>query len=169
LRLDEFLERINATLPPGLRFLVAVPLERGAPSLAKIVNRVLYRAEVPADLVNRAVSRLNGQGEGLTRDEAHRVVLSGFLEREALPYTRRRENKVRQVDLRPFLLELSPAREGQDIRLTFSMDNGRTARPHEVLSLLYGEGSESVLVTRLEQLVARGGKTLSPLLVAGRD
>ena len=76
---------------------------------------------------------------------------------------------MRQIDLRPFLLGLSPAPEGQDIRLTFSMDNGRTARPHEVLSLLYGEGSESVPVTRLEQLVVRGGKSLSPLLVAGRD
>lgn len=169
LRLDEFLIRINATLPPGLRFLVVVPLERGAPSLSKIVNRVLYRAEIPLNLMNRAVSHLNGQGEGLTPHEAHRVVLSRFLEREKLPYTRRREHKVRQMDLRPFLLGLTPAAEGQDIRLMFSMDNGRTARPHEVLSLLYGEGSESVLVTRLEQMVVRGGKTLSPLLVAGRD
>jgi len=95
-------------------------------------------------------------------------VLSELLARAELPFTRRRENKVSQVDLRPFLLRLTPSREGQDIRLTMSMDNGRTAKPHEVLELLYGEGSESVLVTRLEQLVVRAGKTLSPLLVTGR-
>ena len=48
------------------------------------------------------------------------------------------------------------------------MDNGRTAKPHEVLSLLYGEGSDSILVTRVEQFVARDDKALSPLLVASR-
>jgi radical SAM-linked protein len=168
LRVAEFLERINETLPPGMRMLAAVPLEKGAPSLSKIVNRVLYRAQIPQPMVARAISGLNGDGEGKDEQGRHQVILSRLLEQVTLTVTRRREKRSKEVDLRPFVLDLSLAGDGREVRLDLSMDNGRTAKPHELLDLLYGEGSDSILVTRLEQFVARDGKALSPLLVASR-
>jgi hypothetical protein len=145
-----------------------VPLGRRAESLSKAINRVVYTAWVPPDLARRAAAALNGDGADLDAAARHRRLLARLLERDAIPHERVRETKTKTVDLRPFLLdlELDP---GGDLRLHLGMDNGRTAKPHEILSILYGEGSEEILVTRLEQLVARGDKNLSPLLVAGRE
>ena len=168
LRVAEFLEQINKTLPGGMQMLAAVPLEKGAPSLSKVVNRVLYRAHIPQPMVARAISGLNGDGEGLDEQGRHQVILGRLLQKATLPVTRRREKRVKEVDLRPFVLDLSLPEDDHEVQLAFSMDNGRTAKPHEILSLLYGEGSDSILVTRVEQFVARDGKTLSPLLVASR-
>jgi radical SAM family uncharacterized protein/radical SAM-linked protein len=167
LRSDEFLARINAALPEGIRFLAVVELGKKTVSLSKVVNRVVYVARIPETLVSRAVASLNGDGEELPLAQRHGVALSRLLERETIPVIRTRENKSKTVDLRPFLVDLS-LRSGMDLRLDLGIDNGRSAKPHEVLSALYGEGVDAIAVTRLEQLVMRGERALSPLLVAGR-
>ncbi|MFQ5767614.1 MAG: TIGR03960 family B12-binding radical SAM protein [Acidobacteriota bacterium] len=166
LRREEFLVKINKALPAGLRFLALAPLERGTASLSKAVNRVVYGAVVPERLVVAATAALNGEGEGLDLEGKHRVILERFLARESIPYRRRRPGKISEIDLRRFLLDLS-SNGGGRIRIDCLMENGRTAKPHEILDLLYGEGSEAIQVTRLDQMVMQGDKAFSPLL-AGR-
>ncbi len=168
LRPGEFTGRINQVLPPGIRFQAVVPLGRRADSLSKAINRALYGARVPDSLAARAAASLNGGGEGLDAHGRHRRILERLLAAGSLPFDRVREGRSKTVDLRPFILDLTLERGGE-LRLHLSIDNGRTAKPHEILALLYGEGSDEILVTRLEQLVARGDKALSPLLVAGRE
>ena len=101
-----------------------------------------------------------------TKERDHRLYLSRFLERKSLPYLRRREKKSDSVDLRPFVADVSLGEHGE-LRMEFHMDNGRTAKPGEILTLLHGARSEEILVTRRSQLVVRDGKRLSPLLACG--
>ncbi len=170
LRPQPFLDRINRTLPPGLRMLAMVPLEGRVDSLSKVVNRVIYSARIPAGAVTRAVAQLNGDGLRRSQREAHQLVLDRLLAHEALPVTRQRQRKVKQVDLRPFIrnLRVEDGGDGHTICLDLSMDNGRTAKPWEILELLYDLPGTEVPVTREEQFVARGEKVLSPLLVVSR-
>ncbi len=72
------------------------------------------------------------------------------------------------MDLRPFLRGVA-LDDGEEIQLDLEMDNGRSAKPHEILEVLYGEGSDAIPVVRQEQLVMRGAKALSPLLAARRS
>ena len=92
-----------------------------------------------------------------------RAVVS-LLGESSIPYARKRETKIQQIDLRPFLADLTVDGEAE-LRMEFHMDNGRTAKPHEVLDVLYGEGSRDIQVTRQAMLVVRGDRKLSPLLV----
>jgi radical SAM-linked protein len=163
LRPEEFIDRVNALMPRGLRIQALVPLSRGCDSLSKAINRVLYRARIPAPLLRRAVSGAGQEGTDLA--EEHGRAVADLMARTAIPYRRRRETGHKDVDLRPFLISVSAGEA--DISLELSMDNGRTARPHEVLDVLYGEGSREVPVTRLDQFVVRDGRVLSPLLAAG--
>jgi radical SAM-linked protein len=167
LRPDRFLERMRRELPRGIRFLAMAETAPGADSLSKVVNRVIYSARIPAPLVSRAVASLNGGGEGPPDPADHEAVLRRLLERKEIPYTRVRERKTKTVDLRCFLRDLSLG-DGAELRLDLEMDNGRSAKPHELLEVLYGDGSDAVPVVRREQLVMRGTKALSPLLAAGR-
>jgi len=167
LRPDRFLERMNRELPRGIRFLAVTDIATRAASLSKVVNRVIYSARIPASLVSHAVASLNGGGEDRRSAVSHEAALDRLLERPSIPYTRVREHKTKTVDLRPFLRGLSLG-TGSELHLDLEMDNGRSAKPHEILEVLYGEGSRAVPVTRQEQLVMRGTKALSPLLAAGR-
>jgi radical SAM family uncharacterized protein/radical SAM-linked protein len=167
LRPDRFLERMRRELPRGIRFLAVTDIATRAESLSKVVNRVIYSARIPDSLVSHAVASLNGGGDDRRSSENHEAALDRFLERPSIPYTRVRERKTKTVDLRPFLRGLSLG-TGSELHLDLEMDNGRSAKPHEILEVLYGEGSHAVPVTRQEQLVMRGTKALSPLLAAGR-
>lgn len=168
LRPAEFLEAINRCLPAGMRFLAFSARGRAASSLSKAINRVVYGAQIPEGLVSHAIAALNGQGEGLSRREKHATAVTGLLRRSSIPFVRARQGKSKTVDLRPFLRDLSLV--GEDgLHIAMEMDNGRTAKPQEVLTVLYGPGSADIPVTRLEQLVVRRVRVLSPLMVGRRQ
>ena len=166
MRPEEFLAAVNATLPAGLRFAAIVPLDRGTGSLSGSISRADYRAEVPEDAVRRALESAGIGVNGGGLDGAHDRLLAAFLQRSTVPWPRAREGRVQEVDLRPYINGLR--RETRGLRLELGLDNGRTARPLEVLGALYGspEAAETFPVLRLEQYVVKNGRALSPLLAA---
>ncbi|MFQ5720591.1 MAG: TIGR03960 family B12-binding radical SAM protein [Acidobacteriota bacterium] len=145
-RHTEFVERVNRFLPSGVRFTAAVPLPRRTVSLSKAINRVVYGAR-PAGRLPRV---------------SHRAV-EDLLAARSIPYLRVREQKRKTVDLRPFVADIE-VNGGADLRLEFHMNNGQTAKPHEVLDVLCGEGSADIPVTREALLVVQNERRFSPLL-----
>jgi len=119
---DEVLGRLRASAPPGLEFLEAEAVAPGRPAHAQAVD---YQLDVPAD-----------------RRDAALAALARFEASADWPYTRRRSDRPDTViDLRPFLMTVSP--------------NG-SARPEELIDArglrdLLGQGS--VLVRTDMELV----------------
>lgn len=111
----EVLRRLAAVSPPGLEWLDAEPNEGGRAAQAEAVA---YELPVPAE----------------SRDAAH-AALAEFLARDRCPYTRHRQDRTSEVDLRPFVLEaaLDP---GGILRFRLRMTRDGSARPEEVVDAL---------------------------------
>ncbi len=109
------LERLRNTAPEGLQLLEAVESPSSRPPT---ILSVSYEISVPA-----------------ARAEQTRELIRDFLRRASVPFTRLREGRSRDIDLRPFLLA---ADVGEDGRLEFQLeiDPAGSARPEEILEAL---------------------------------
>lgn len=111
----EVLRRLAAVSPPGLDWLAAEVNQPGRPAQATAVG---YSLPVPVE----------------SRDAAG-AALAHFLAQERWPYTRRRQDRTTDVDLRPFVLEadLNP---GGILRFRLRMTPGGSVRPEEIVEAL---------------------------------
>lgn len=119
----EFIARLGAALPPGIRPLTAEPVARDLPSLQSQVNGAAYRVEVETDddagvFTERLV-------EFLARPEAWRE--------------RRKGKDIARYDLRPLIQDLrytGAAAQGHCFEVTMRAEPGATGRPDELLAEL---------------------------------
>lgn len=134
LPLEGLTERIQATMPPGLRILSVESVDERAPALQTQVAAAEFEVELL---------------EGVDLDELTRKI-DAVLAAESLP----RERRGKPYDLRPLIegLEFHPNRSRIFMRLTAR--EGATGRPEEVLDVL-GIALEDARVERT-RLILRG-------------
>ena len=129
----EFLSRLTAALPPGIRPLRAEPVAREVPSLQSQVCGAHYWVEVGTD----------------EADAMFAARLSGFLARPEAWRERRKGKDVACYDLRPLVQELTYAgsnTHGQTFTVTMRAEPGATGRPDELLAELGYEGAPRRIV-----------------------
>ena len=145
-RLDpaEFLDRMNASSPSGLRFL-EMRLVEGERPVAEAVRQARYEARLVTPPSGRALERLAGAGAG-----------------EPIRIVRTRKGESEEVPLGPQLKELTWDTAG-NVSMTLAMDAGATLRPGEILEGLVGQEAVGAIVRRSELWVERGGKLVTPL------
>lgn len=136
----EFLERINAVLPAGLRFKSLLRLTAGSQSLIKEVNRAEYRVRLDAPEIEAAVRRIGSEQAGsAARDvyEIHRIAAEAFMTRESCVIERVRKDKRQQVDVRRYTKRLSLVDDSSLSIVTEVSPNGGV-KPIEVMAAVYG-------------------------------
>ena len=90
-------ERLAAQLPPGLALTEALEVDLATPSVQSLVRGAVYVAEF-GEVVPELAERT-----------------AAFLACDAVPYERRREGKVKRIDLRPFVEESGGRRSGRRV------------------------------------------------------
>ncbi len=117
-------ERLNAELPEGLKFLggEAIPLKLAQPS-AMINEYLIFLNNGPAGL-NIEPQKIDG-------------ILRDFLNKASVVIRIQKEDKVTEVDLRPQVSELVHAGDST-LRLVLKRGQGANARPHDVVACLLG-------------------------------
>jgi radical SAM-linked protein len=145
---DAALSRINAALPPDVRFLALREIARDAPTLGELIRAARYRA----------TSR-----NGLRVAAA----LDAFRQRSGLAVERPRKNGGTKVfELARELLELDQL-DDRTLRLTLRLHaDGPSLRPDELLALIFGAAADDLRLVREELLAAAptGGAGQAPAL-----
>src|ERR1041384_627390 len=152
----EFIARINAVLPCGLRFKALVRLGTGAKSLIKEVNTAEYRVRLDAPEFEAAVKRMRSERSalaGTVDGETHRIAIQDFMLRETCVIERVRKNKRQRVDVRRFTKNLRFVDDLSLSIVTEVLPNGGV-KPTEVLAAVYGlTGIETTsLSSRVQRL-----------------
>ncbi|HEV8483072.1 MAG TPA: TIGR03960 family B12-binding radical SAM protein [Blastocatellia bacterium] len=148
--LDEadFLTRINAVLPAGLRFNSLDRLTAGAQSLIKVVDRAEYCISPDLPEIAQAVARLPELRDdlvGLDIDEVHRRVIDEFMARDSCVIERIRKDKRQRVDVRRYTIEIAFIRESKSLRVVTEISPNGGVKPTEVLAAVYGLNAGEVL------------------------
>lgn len=140
------LPEINRTLPEGVRLTAVVPIPLTAGALQDVISRARFSVRVPG---------------GIGAEIAERA--RAFLAAESWCVLRRRKGQEKEVDIRPLVAGIELFEDRLEFTLKLSVQG--SARPAEVLELLFGgEPGPGLTVTRLELLAESNGRFLSPLL-----
>lgn len=138
-------ERLSAALPEGIDIVEMKPLFNKHRSLTDIINRADFEIRTPVAVAAERAQELLASAE--------------------LWVSRSKEGEpARQVDIRPFLADLSIA--DATVRLTTRIDQGKTLRVNEVLSLLLAGDDllvKSSSVTRTGLYIQYGELVASPM------
>ncbi len=129
----EFLARLTAALPPGIRPYHAEPMPREAPSLQSQVCGATYRVEVEAD----------------EPADVFAARLDAFLARPEAWRARRKGKEMGRYDLRPLvqaLTYLGPCDLGHAFGVVMRAEPGATGRPDELLAELGLESASRRIV-----------------------
>ncbi len=125
---------LNRVLPEGLRILQIRSLYGKHPSLTSIINRAEYEVEL---------SR--------TFDQSYlNHAIAEFLNRDQILVQRQRSDETRPVDIRPFIASIAAPADNQ-LLLSLSFDNGKTARVSEILSELLSLTEEEIALSRVHR------------------
>lgn len=115
---------VNAQLPPGIKIEQIMQVALTAPSLQGQVRRAHYRVEIP---------------ESDTSSQKIESLIASLLALETLPWTQKREEKVRSFDLRQqigdiWIEQINPSSIvlGMDLQC----DSGGSGRPEQVVKAL---------------------------------
>ena len=122
---EDFVERMNQVLPAGCLVEKAQLWPISAPPLAAVINRAAYQVRV------RVSSVVNS--ETLSK------FILDILEKEAILVLRQKKRRQREVDIRPYLLDLSVRKvDPEQVGLTMLLAAGSegATNPKEVLGLL---------------------------------
>jgi radical SAM-linked protein len=111
----EVLRRLAATLPPGVQLLEAEPLPPGRSAQPAAV---VYELQIPPEALDRA-----------------RAALDHFLSTTTWPYTRHRDDRTTEIDLRPHVLDVELDARAV-LRFRMKMAPSGSARPEEFLEAL---------------------------------
>ena len=147
---EDFLARMRAAAPAGLRFLAMRRLGPGEEPLQKSINVARYSVGLPA--AQRAEWLLARFGQA--RSDGHLTV------------ARERNGKRQIVDVVLDEIELAAAGENQAV-LTMSLAPGTSVRPSELVRALLGEQAGTVTIRREQLLIEKQGQRYSPLSAPG--
>jgi radical SAM-linked protein len=124
----EFLARLQAAMPRGIRLLHAEPVPRELPALQATLVAAAYRVEVETN----------------EPAEAFMARLEAFMARCAAMRVRRKGKEESSYDLRPLVLTLTyigPCDLGHALAVTMRAEPAATGRPDELLAELGFEGA----------------------------
>jgi radical SAM family uncharacterized protein/radical SAM-linked protein len=141
--LDErdFLTRINANLPPGLRFKQLQRLPQSARSLIKEVNRAEYSITLRSPELQTAIERLRtarGEIAALTANEIHCLLVDEFVQRDSCIIERVRKDKRQKVDVRHYTKGLRVEAATSSLNLVTEISPQGGVKPVEVMAAVYG-------------------------------
>jgi radical SAM family uncharacterized protein/radical SAM-linked protein len=145
LRERDFLDRINAALPAGLRFKRLEALPAGAQALIKVINRAEYSAALCAPQIEAAVGRLRVERSdlsGMDEYEIHHRLAGDFMARESCIIERARKDKRQKVDVRRYTKRLSFDARGLTLNVVTEVSPNGGVKPVEVLAAIYGLSDE---------------------------
>jgi len=137
---EDFLARLAAALPAGIRLVSAEPVPRELPALQTQVLAADYLVQV----------------ETPETSEVFREKLDGFVLRTEAWRERRRGKEVVRYDLRPLvqgIAYLGQTGYGQAFRVVMRSESGATGRPDELLDEL-GLGAAARRIERRELVLA---------------
>jgi hypothetical protein len=125
----EITERLNAVLPEGLKFSggSVIPLKLSVPS-AIMSEYILFLNCCPPGL-DIDINDIDG-------------IIRDFKDRESIVVRIQKKDKVREIDIKPLVAELSHA---GDMTLKLVLRNnagGASARPHDVVACLFNLSRE---------------------------
>jgi len=134
--IQEYIERINASLPSGLEITDIKELTSTADSLAKTITGYHYRMYLPKEVTNSGRNNL----EARIRD---------FLAMENFTIIRKKKGKTIEKNIRPFVntLSFNSMNYSIDMSLHFGSDGG--ANPWEILKRVIGLDDETAQSTRV--------------------
>jgi radical SAM-linked protein len=153
----EFLDRINAVLPPGLRFKSLRSLPAGAPSLIKEVNRAEYSVMLDAPEIEAAIQRVRAERADLAAMDAcgiHDRLFEAFTARESCVIERVRKDKRQRVDVRRYTKGLSLVEDRSSLSIVTEVSPNGGVKPIEVMAAVYGltETETTALSSRVRRL-----------------
>jgi radical SAM family uncharacterized protein/radical SAM-linked protein len=156
----DFLERINRSLPEGLRFKRIARLAPGSPSIMKVVNRAAYRVTLDADEIVNAVARIEARADRPTLAAAgrHEELVERFLSSESWIIERVRKDKRQQVDVRKLTVSISTDKEARSLEVVTEISPNRGVKPSEILAAIYGLTAQEAqsLTARIKRLGVYG-------------
>jgi len=143
---NEFLLKLNKTLPQGFKIIEAKTIFTKAESLSSAINSVLYKIEIP-----------------LTETEIKEKIEYTLSQRN-LMVSRVSKEELKEVDIRFEIFKLE--NEGSTLSMLLSVGSSGHARPQEVL--IYGFGMKekevlSLLIKRKGLFMKRQDELLSPM------
>lgn len=137
----QFLDRINAVLPPGLRFKALLRLPAGSRSLIKDVNRAEYSVVLDAPEIEAAVQRMCAERADFASIDApdiHRSLADAFMTRETCVIERVRKDKHQRVDVRRYTKSLSLVEDQNCLSIVTEVSPNGGVKPIEVVAAIYG-------------------------------
>jgi radical SAM family uncharacterized protein/radical SAM-linked protein len=137
----QFLDRINAVLPPGLRFKSLLRLPVGSQSLIKEVNRAEYSVVLDAPEIEAAVQRMCAERDdfaGVDAPDIHRSLADAFMSRETCVIERVRKDKRQRVDVRRYTKGLSLVEDPNSLSIVTEVSPNGGVKPIEVVAAIYG-------------------------------
>jgi radical SAM-linked protein len=157
--LDEadFLERINASLPPGFRFKQLKRLRPSSPSLIKEVNRADWLVALDAPEIERAVARLQSERAILASVDAgefHQLLADEFMAHATYTIERVRKDKRQRIDVRRYTLGLRCDAAAGGLMMTTEITPQGGVKPVEIVTAIYGltEGEKLSISSRVRRL-----------------
>ncbi|HHV57815.1 MAG TPA: DUF2344 domain-containing protein [Firmicutes bacterium] len=154
LPIAEFVRRLRAQLPEGLRLLAAREVAAGAPALMAEIDAAGW--EVAARL------------PGLRAAEVARA-WEEFLARERIYICKETKHKRRDLDIRPLILKarLVPCDEGGTWDLLLRSGSSGNLRPEEVLTAFFAAAGWEGKIERIHRTglyIERWGELMTPLV-----
>src|SRR5262249_3421075 len=137
----EFLDRINAVLPPGLQFKSLRRLPAGAQSLIKEINRAEYAVGLDAPELQAALGRLRDERddvEGSDCDSVHNRLFSAFIAKDSCFIDRVRKDKRQRVDVRRYTKGLTLVENRRSLNIVTEVSPNGGVKPIEVMAAVYG-------------------------------
>ncbi len=148
----ELTGRLNESSPQGLYFDAAEIIDSNEPSLSAAIIAARYR-----------IRRLGGGA-------FERAAIDRFMERERADWTRKRSGGgERTFNLRPYVLSMDTAGDGDELLMILSLDTrlqGPQARPSEVAAEAFSLDFNEIEVIREQLFIERKGEMIPPI---GRD
>jgi radical SAM family uncharacterized protein/radical SAM-linked protein len=145
---NEFLLKLNKTLPQGFKILEAKTIFTKAESLSSVINSALYKIEIP-----------------LTETEIKEKI-EYILSQRNLMVSRVSKEELKEVDIRFEIFKLE--NEGSTLSMLLSVGSSGHAKPQEVLRYGFGMKEKevlSLLIKRAGLFVKRQDQLLSPMEV----
>lgn len=125
---EEVVEALNRSMPNGLKFLggALIPLKLSLPS-AIMTEYIVNLKNGPLG-INIEPDRIDG-------------FLRDFLSQDSIPVRIEKEEKVREIDIRPMLADISSIGD-LTLKLVLKKGEGASVRPHDVLARLFNLSRE---------------------------
>jgi radical SAM family uncharacterized protein/radical SAM-linked protein len=164
---EDFLARVNSSLPEGLQFTDLVEISPRAESLFKMINLAIYSIKLDADVVRPTINTYGKEKglDALSDAEVQEYMVAEFKRRDKVIVVREREGKKKEIDILPLIKDIKLAHSDASTRvvLTLSMDNGSSVKPEEILKEVFGIAGIHFPTRREKLLCHYNGKVLSPI------